>query len=312
MLYIDPYRGKGLTLSAKLEKEAEYMNRETYWFWYTYLMELALNRYEWHGLPPEIDSRFIELCMLFNGSVLFYFDDMLGEYLALEYSAIGPESVNRDPIRRMGISYGYAHNERTGKYEIIKYRDLNPKNSVIIWNNSTRTPDIGAVHFYAQKLTEIDRAHDVNLRQQKTSKIIKTTSDTQMTMENLLRKHDGNVPFIFGGKIIDPTTDIYTIDTSTPFLLDKLSLEHKTMLARAHTFFGVENSSTDKKERQVTDEVISNLGGVAFRRYVGLKPRLDGCKKIERIFPLLPTVEFSQDDIMSLIAPRDESNMGEV
>ena len=300
MLYVDPYFGKQMSLAAKIEAEADYLNRETFGFWYAYLLEIALNRYEWDKLPPEIDPRFIELCLTYNGSVLFYYDDILGQFLTLEYTSYGPPLIYRDPINRQGFTFGYARNEFTGEYERVEYQNLTPDNSVIIWNNSTRTSDIGAIHYFAQKLTEIDRAHDVNLRGQKTPKIIRTTRDTQLTMENLLRKYDGNVPFIFGGKIIDPLNDINVIDSSVPYLLDKLTLEHKSMLARAHTYFGIENASTDKKERQVTDEVISNLGGVAIRRYAGLKPRREACRKIAEIFPVYPTVKFSQDDIMTL------------
>lgn len=309
MLYVDPFFGKNLSLSAKIQKEADFLNEETIGFWYRYLMELALNRYEWDDLPDEIDQRFIELCLTYNGSCLFYYDDILGQYLALEYSSYGPMTYYRDPIHRSGFTSGYAYNEYAEEWDRIDYLDLTPENSVIIWNNSTRSGDIGAIYYFAQKLTEIDRAHDVNIRGQKTPKIITTTRDKQLTMENLLRKYDGNVPFIFGNKVIDPINDINVLDTSTPYLLDKLTLEHKSMLARAHTYFGIENASTDKKERQVTDEVISNLGGVAIRRYAGLKPRREACKKIARIFPIQePRVKFSQDDIMTLAATEPEQS----
>ena len=61
------------------------------------------------------------------------------------------------------------------------------------------------------------------------------------------------------------------------------------------TFFGVENGNSEKKERLITDEVMSNLGSVQAQRYVMLNSRRKAAEQINKMFGTDIEVNFRQD-----------------
>lgn len=285
----NPYSGSKLTIQERFNKEAQINNNMTYFQWYNRLLDIALVRYEWKNLPDEIDQRFLELCLCFDGKALFFKDADLEQFMALQFYATGPIDIYREPIRRTAFSPSIG----------FRYANLDRDNSVIIWNNYTRTPEIVALRMYAQKLYEIDRAIDVNVKGQKTPKIIRSTDTERLTMENLFRKYDGNIPFIFGSKNLADLTDITVLDTTTPYVADKLMLLKRQTFAEAMTYFGVENSNTEKKERLVSTEIQANKGTVDISRQTGLKARRDAAEKINRMFGQNVEVDYNAQPDMT-------------
>lgn len=284
-----PYSGSKLTIQERFHKEAQYINNMTYFQWYNRLLDVALVRFKWTNLPEEIDPRFLELTLCFDGKALFFKNEDIDEYMALQFYGTGPIDIYREPIRRTAFSPSIG----------FRYANLDKSNSVIIWNNYTRTPEIVALRLYAQKLYEIDRAIDVNVKGQKTPKIIRSTDTERLTMENLFRKYDGNIPFIFGSKNLADLTDITVLDTTTPYVADKLMLLKRQTFAEAMTYFGVENSNTEKKERLVSTEIQANKGTVDISRQTGLKSREDAADKINRMYGLNVNVEYNANPDMT-------------
>lgn len=285
MFLSNPYSGTKLSVQEKFQKEAQFMNSATYLYWYGRMMEIAMAGFEWTGLPPEIDPRFLEMLLCFDGKALFYFDDGLGEFVTLQFSSAATLDIYREPMKRK--AYSPAVNFRS--------KTLTDKESVIIWNNSIRTPEIIPLRMYAQRLTECDRTIDVNVKQQKTPKIVRCTQEERLTLENLLKKYDGNIPFIFGSKNFANMEDISVMDTSVPYVADKIQILKKQILTEALTYFGVENANTEKRERLVSTEVTSNFGGVEIARRARLNARKIACKKINDMFGLNIDVDFGAE-----------------
>ena len=71
------------------------------------------------------------------------------------------------------------------------------------------------------------------------------------------------------------------------------------------TYFGIENANTEKRERLVTDEITSNMGGVAISRNSRMNAREQACKEINRLFGLEVSVDF-EGRIEDLPFPDDE------
>lgn len=61
-----------------------------------------------------------------------------------------------------------------------------------------------------------------------------------------------------------------SIDTTSPYVAGDLQILKRQIWNEALTYLGIENSNTEKKERLVTDEINSNLGGVEAQRYTRL------------------------------------------
>lgn len=268
--------------SKRARWESAYLNNRTYLQYYNRLLELAINMYEWKNLPPTVDERFLELILFSDGMAVFFMDDGGLGYLALQCMIGGELDVYRIPILRTA----YATNGYQAKLDIT--------NSVIIFNNYTHTNSMLDVEMYAKRLYEIERTIDVNVKAQKTPLLIRGTENQRLTLKNLYMQYDGNEPFIFGDKNLD-MDGIKVLKTDAPFVSDKLQVLKRQVWNEALTYLGIENSNTEKKERLVSDEINSNLGGVEAQRFCRLNARRQAVKKINEMFGLNIEVDFRQN-----------------
>lgn len=266
----------------KREKwESALLNNRTYLQYYNRLLELAINMYEWKGLPASVDERFLELTLFSDGMAVFFRDEILGD-LCLQCMIGGNLDVYRIPIRRTA----YA----TNGYQA----ELDNTNSVIIFNNYTHTNSMLDVEMYARRLYEIERTIDVNVKAQKTPLVIRSTENQRLTLKNMYMQYDGNEPFIFGDNNLD-MDGIKVLKTDAPYVADKLNILKRQIWNEALTYLGIENSNTEKKERLVSDEVTTNLGGVEAQRLCRLNARRQAAKAINKMFGLNITVDFRQE-----------------
>ena len=283
MFLANPFSGSKLTIQERFQKEAQIMNVDTYTYWYARLVEIAIAGFEWKNLPPEIDPRFLEMILCFDGKALFYFDDDLGEYVALQFFNSSTLDIYREPFKRTAFSPAVN----------FRHKALDESESVIIWNNGLHLPEILPLRLYARRIAECERTIDVNIKGQKTPKIIRSTNEERFTLENLFKKYDGNIPFIFGSKNLADMQDITVLDTTVPYIADKVQILKRQLFSEALTYFGIENANTEKKERLVSDEVASNYGGVDIARRTRLNARKLACRKINERFGLNIDVEFA-------------------
>lgn len=257
------------------------MNNRTYIQYYNRLTELALSMFEWKNLPSTVDPRFLEMCLFADGKAVFFKDDDLG-YLTLQCAISGRLNVYRIPIERRA----YA----TNGYN----KQLNEKDSVIIFNNFMHTNSKLDVEMFSKRLYNLDRIIDVNANAQKTPVLIKCSEDERLTMKNLYESYDGNEPFIFGESDLNSNA-LTVLKTDAPYVADKI-YELKTQLwNEALTYLGIMNINTVKKERLITDEVQRNNGGTIASRYSRLEARRQACKQINKMFGLDIQCEYRDD-----------------
>lgn len=265
----------------KAQTEAFLQNQRTYLQYVNRLTELSISMFDWKNLPDTIDARFLELALFNDGMAVFFKDEVMG-YLGLQVMIGGTLDVYRIPITRTA----FAQNGYQMK--------LDQSNSVIIFNNMLHTNSILDVQEMSKRLYEIQRTIDVNVIQQKTPKIITCTENQRLVMKNLYAQYMGNEPFIFGDKNLD-LSGIKTLDTTSPYVSDKL-YELKTQYwNEALTYLGISNVNTVKKERMITDEVQRNLGGTIASRYSRLFMRQQACEQINKMFGLNISVDYRED-----------------
>ena len=258
-------------------------NNVTYLHYYYLLKELAINMYKWEGLPDTIDERFLELTLFENGYGVYFNDDVIGN-LFLQCTIGGQLNLYRIPINRMAYSVG---NNSYHKY-------LTEKDSVIVFNNYLHTTTHISIDMFAQKLYNISRTIDVNINAQKTPILITCDDKQKMTFKNAYQQYEGNEPFIFGYKGFDKEA-FQVLQTDAPFVADKLSIEKNRIWNEAMLFLGINNNNMDKKERQISDEVNSNLEQITMSRMVGLNSRKQGADQINRMFGTNIRVEYNEE-----------------
>ena len=265
----------------KAQTEAFLQNQRTYLQYVNRLTELSISMFDWQNLPNTIDARFLELALFNDGMAVFFKDEVMG-YLGLQVMIGGTLNVYRIPITRTA----FAQNGYQMK--------LDQSNSVIIFNNMLHTNSILDVQEISKRLYEIQRTIDINVVQQKTPKIITCTENQRLVMKNLYAQYMGNEPFIFGDKNLD-LSGIKTLDTTSPYVADKLYDLKTQYWNEALTYLGISNVNTVKKERMITDEVQRNLGGTIASRYSRLFMRQQACKQINEMFGLNISVDYRED-----------------
>ena len=252
--------------------ESARYNNATFRYYYDRLIEMAVSRFEWKGLPDTVDTRYLELALLTDGKAVFFYDEVLG-YLALRCAIGGQMSVYRIPLnRRAYAANGYQ-------------KSLTEKDSVIIFNNMLHTNSIYALELYAKKLYNLDRAIEVNANAQKTPILVQCDENQRLTLKNAYMKFDGNEPVIYGDKNLNPNS-LKVFQTGAPYVADKLFQLKTEVWNEALTYLGISNLNISKKERLITDEVTRNQGGIVASRFSVEESRKQGGKDIEKIFGL--------------------------
>ena len=263
------------------------------------LSELAMSMFKWKELPDSIDARFLEYTLFYEGAAVFFKDKDLternlskneqeegGTYLALQVVLGGDLNVYRVPNNRKAYAVN-TYNKR-----------LTVDDSVIIWNNMLRLPEYGRMMFYAEKLAQIDRAIDVNVKGQRFPIAILCDESQRLTMKQVYKQYDGNEPFIFGDKSLD-LSGIQVINTGSPYVADKLQQLKNNIWAEAMMCLGIPNSPSEKKERLVANEAKVSQGGTLASRSSRLEMRKRACDEINKMFGLDIDVEYNQDLDMS-------------
>lgn len=262
--------------------ESAFLNNGTYGFYLSRLMELAMSMFEWKNIPDSIDPRFLELTLFSEGQAVFFKDEEMDKYLALQCIINGRLDVYRVPINRRAFAVnGYQ-------------RNLTNKDSVIIYNNFLRTNSYQMCVLYAKKLYNLDRIIDVNANAQKTPVLLAVDETQRLTALNVYKDWDGNQPIIYGDKALDPNM-LRVLKTDAPYVSDKIYQLKVQYWNEALTYLGISNLNIQKKERLVADEVVRSQGGTIASRYSRLEARREACKKINAMFGLNIDVDYRED-----------------
>lgn len=274
--------------NGKLHQDADkrWMNEISYLSYLYRLMDYAMSVFEWHDLPRGVDSRMLEYWLLTNGMVAFFYDDALvgtrnapDGFMVLPTMISGQWDMYNYPIERTA----YATNGATFQ--------LDEDNSELIFNSYLRVPMFPTIQWYAKRLGNLDRTIDVNIEQQKTPKIMRGDESQKLTMTNMMQQVQENSLWIWWYKGVDMGS-IEILDTTAPFVSKDLQTVKHQIWNEVLTYLGVENVNTEKKERLVSDEVMSNMGDVEVSRFTRLNAREQACEKINDLFGLDVSVTF--------------------
>lgn len=277
-------------------EESLRMNSRSYRMYYNRLFELALARFEWENLPDTVDPRFLEVALFTQGQAVFFEDPVIG-FLSLRCLANGNFDVYGIPYRRTAVGYN-------------DYRmNLTAENSVIIFNNLLHSNSMWYIENFAQQLYTLDRAIAVNANAQKTPILLECEDSQRLTMENLFKEYDGNCPVIFTRKGFDKGNFGY-LSTMAPYTGDKLYTLKQKIWNEALTFLGIYNSSADKKERMIVDELMVNQGDTMSYRDGFLKARNQAAKQINEMFGLNISCKYVENAVENNMERREAS--GEV
>lgn len=230
------------------------------------MLALAENVFNFENLPPFIDVSYLNKTLLRKGAIAFFKDDILG-VLALPFVNISSLDVYGRPVR---IEV-YGQNGYT--------KTLNKDEFVIMYDNNGRYPLYIDIIQMAERIGMKKRVIDINIAQQKTARIWKTTDEKERTVRDLLNQIDGNVETVLTYDNID-LNDIDSVLAPAPFVSDKIEENLKEDWAEFFRLIGIANIQLNKKERLITDEMQASEGGTIASRFNRFNPRYKAIKEI--------------------------------
>jgi hypothetical protein len=267
-------------------KRASDETGEIQWMIERTLMELSMNRFQWTGLPKEVNKRWLEMSVNFYGLSVFFRDSTLNRYMALRGGPWGNLNMMGDPVKFK--VYG------TDMYQ----KELGIKECVPIWGNYMRYPDWDKIAIYARRIAQMDRTIEINSLNQRTPKILRTTQNTRLSVENIVRQiHEGNPAIELDISTMDPTDLVDVLDMG----IDKDSILNMHIV-RTREFqeclnlLGLNSSNQDKKERLTAAETSGNDDIIAAMRATFLQARQEACDQINDMFPEIALLPENQPD----------------
>ena len=247
------------------------------------LTDIALSCVKWKNLPEEIDPRFLEWCLFYDGMAIFFKDDITEKFVCIQVMPSGQFNMYRIPKERTAYAVNGYQNS-----------DLNEHNSVIIYNNLLRKPSVQDIEIYAKKLTNIDLTLNVNVNAQKTPIAIICDETQRLTFQQLYQNYAGNMPFIFGDKGLN-LDNIKSINTQADYKGEELNKLKTDIWNEALTYLGVSNVQYQKKERINTEEINRSMGGAFASRRSRIKARQNAVEEINKMFGLSIEVDFEDE-----------------
>lgn len=263
-------------MARKRANLTDLLNNLTFRALYDKYRLIAVNAFQWDGLPDGIMERHVETQLFQYGKAIFYRSEGKG-FMCLKCQDSGQVNVYGDPLSY--LAHGIAHQER-----------VNAEECVIIENNKLRLATDPFVMFYVNKLTEAERTMDVNIKACKTPVIFACDDKDVLTFKRIFQQVDGNVPAIYADRGLNMDS-IQAFQTGVKFMGKDLQDYANAVENKLLTFLGLNNTPVDKKERLITDEAQANNQLIQSFADLQLEARERAAKEINSMFGLNVTVK---------------------
>ena len=246
-------------------------NYLTYQMYKRQMLMLAENVFEIKHLSNYIDTAFLNKKLLREGSIAFFIDEVMG-LLALPYTSLGRLDVYGRPT-------AIEVNGLNGYIKTI----CNTDDFVIMYDNNGRYPLWLDILQYAERISLSTRTSDINIYQQRTPRVWKTSKNKEKTIRDLLNNVDGleNVVVTYDDIDLD---DVTTVLAPAPFVTDKIDIHKEKDWNEFLRLIGISNMNFQKKERNIKDEVAASQGGTVASRYSRFEPRKTAIDQINEKF----------------------------
>lgn len=284
--------------------DSQLSNFKTYLAYKTKMLTLAENVFQFKNMNPFIDMAFVNSELVTKGSIAFFKDEEMG-LLALPYTSVGGLDIYGRPNRIAVIP-------KNGTYNRILTRN----EFVIMYDNDSHLPIYPNIVQSAERLALIKRTIDINIEQQRTPRVWKTTEENKRTIEDLVNNVDGMVNTVLTYDNID-LDESNCILAPAPYVADKLNQDKKEEWSEFLELIGITNVSVQKRERVIRDEVICSMGGTIASRYSRFTSRKNAIDKINKMFKEnievefydgLPTTIENVDDFLSDMNESEDDN----
>lgn len=246
-------------------------NSLIYYDYYSRLKNIALSVFKWEGLPESCSERFLEDTLFHYGDAVFVDDPNLG-FLNLKVTPASTLNPYNESTSYTAYSTGYSR--------------IFPANEcVYIRNNYMAKSTDSTIMIYAERLAEIQLTMNVNVNAQKTPIIIRCDKNSEFSIKQMYSQYEDNAHKIYVSKSLENPLEV--LNTSAPFITDKLRDEKRAVWNEALEFLGINTNPSDKKkERLIMSEVDSNNEQIDIQAETMLLCRQKACEDINKKYGL--------------------------
>lgn len=262
-------------------RDAVLLNDSSYFDYLDRMKKIAMSMFEWINLPRTMNSRYLEMCLYYNGQAALLYDE--------DYGFINTQAVDAGYINIYGLPtkincFSYRFNKERELY--IPDSDLPPEEEcILVMNNYDRVPTAATIQLFAMRLAEAQRTADINIKAQRTPILIPTDQKQYFSMKKMYEEYDGNSPVIFANRNLSGSENLKAIKTDAPFIANDIMDYKREIWNEFLTFMGISNLS-EKRERLITSEADSNNELINMNMESYLITRKEACKNFNEKFGL--------------------------
>lgn len=257
-----------MTPIISAERRAQANNLITLSHWLDQLAQLAIASFEW-DVPDTVDPIYLERALFYHGKAIVFATDE-GLVALAGFGTAWPNVYGIPTKRRVNAANGFT-------------AELDDTNSVIIYNNVTRTNGQNRASMYAERLAELDRIIELNAKAQKTPVLLKAPKEAELSVANAYADFDTNTEVIRINNDFDPAA-ISAVNLAVPFEGNNIRALQQDIYAQYMRERGIGSSNTGKAERLNTSEVAAGNSGLLMYQAALLQPRQLACKLINKRF----------------------------
>lgn len=228
------------------------------------IMNLALSRFKWVGLPPTCDERFLEYVLLTQGmATISYPRKQEGVFYSTQVVQQGKLNIYDNPTAWRSIGnngWNFTADNTSG---------------VIIYDNLTRFPLFPKIDVYAYELVELMQVKKNNRQHQKMPFILTGPQEKELDMINLYKQVAGGEPAVIANASLSQI-DISAIQTGVPYIGNEINTEVMNTWQAIYQMLGISNMPF-KTERQIEDEVQNLAEPAIIARLSSLNCRRHAC-----------------------------------
>lgn len=214
---------------------------------------IGTNVFQWEGLPENIRPFYPEQTLYRQGMACMIQLPGTDEY---DIFPVAYGSVELD-LHGEPLSWRcYVIGESPGA-NIIRNTVYNNENSVLIWNNPTRTGMSKYVDSQIDNMLRTDNALKTNTLVQNTPVFVTADGKNALTAKNLFEMY-GIENVVYANDYTKNDISMDVINLGVQFIGDKLSDQYETYNNRILRYLGINHLPVEKQERMLTGEVDSN------------------------------------------------------
>lgn len=250
-------------------------NQAAFRFFFEQFETLAMNRFKWLDLPPEVNPWFLEQTLFYCGMATITAPVNLPMQNAFAMQVI----TNGNP----NANYEFE------KWEAIGYNgkrwSVTPENGVIVYDNWLRTPIVDKLEFIAAECANIMRTKQTIRQHMRQPVIIEAPQEMKQQLTNLESQIANGNPYVttYNGFSSDFKVETLPIATSNESQeITSLQADLKDMWNLGLSFLGI-TVGEKKAERQSVPEIQQESNPTNLQALNSLTMRRRACEQLNKL-----------------------------